>query len=211
MKIKEYIIKVIKEELGNLTSDGVITDAYIDELLSSDDVEYMFDVYKYDGNIDIEVDYDEFMEDKENEKDFENWLKYEMEYRFNEKKDLFNKLFFGGRIIIYRAMKVNKSWIQKLSKSNTKLGIYWAFKKNSAEPHWGYHKGTTEDVLIQASVTKDQVDWEGTYYANLSPSTGEEEKEIRLKENQKIQIEALWINNNEVKLNKTIKSNIYLS
>lgn len=52
---------------------------------------------------------------------------------------------------------------------------------------------------------------EGTFYANLDPSIGEEEKEIRLKESEKIHLEALWVKDKEIKLNKKIKSNIYLA
>ena len=206
--------QIIQEEIHNITADSFVTDKYIQhDILSSDSGERMFDEYKYESETDIDMDFDEFMEDPSNEADFRNWLEYEMKYRFNEKKDLFDKLFSqgGGRITLYRAMRVNKSWIKKLNKQNTKLGIYWSFEENAAEAHWGYGRGNTEDVLIQTSVTEDQVDWEGTFYANLSPSTGEEEKEMRLKENENIQIEALWVNNKEINLNKTIKSHIYLS
>ena len=211
MKIKEYIIQIIKEEL---TSDEFVTDKYInDDILGSDEGERMFNEYLFDNNMEYPADYDEFMEDKNNEEDFKKWLEYEMKFRFEEKQDEFDRLFSqgGGKITLYRAMKVTKSWVKSLTKPNAKLGIYWSYEEDAAEPHWGYGGKTSEDVLLQTSVTKDQVDWEGTYYANLSPSTGEEEKEMRLKEGVKIRLEGLWLNNNEINLNKKIKSNIYLA
>lgn len=216
MKTKDLILKLICEELQNITADEFVTDKYInDDILSSDDAERMFDEYKYNNDFDIKMDFDEFMENDDNAEDFKDWLTYEMKYRFDEKKDLFDKLFFtggGGKITIFRAMKVSKKWLKSLMKPNAKLGIYWAYEKNAAEPHWGYNnKGRTETAVLQTSVTEDQVDWNKTFEANLHPSLGEQEKEIRLKEDAKIHLEVLLVNNNEINLNKTIKSNIYLA
>ncbi len=216
MKAKEYIIKLIKEELENLTADDIVTNNFLEQhQIDSGELEYLFDRYKYDNEyVDKDVNYDEYVEDENNKKDFEDWLKYEFEYRFREQQQLYETMFRngGGRITLFRAMKVSKSWLKSLTKPNAILGIYWAYEENAAEPHWGYgNGGKTETALLQTSVTEDQVDWEGTFEANLHPSLGEDEKEVRLKEGEKIHLEALWLNNDEINLNKTIKSNIYLA
>jgi hypothetical protein len=63
-----------------------------------------------------------------------------------------------------------------------KIGIFWSWDENSAEAHWGSFGPGTEEILLQARVGKDDIDWEGTFEANMDPATGEEEREIRLKE-----------------------------
>lgn len=216
MKAKEYIIKIIREELENFEVDDIITDDFLEQhQMDSGELEYLFDQYKYENEyIDRDIDYDDYMEDESNKKDFENWLKFEFQYKFDDQKRLYEKLFTNGngRITIFRAMKVSKSWLKSLNKPNAKLGIYWSYEEDAAEPHWGYGSGgRTETVLLQTSVTDEQIDWNGTFEANLHPSLGEQEKEIRLKEGEKIHLEALWLNNDEINLNKTIKSNIYLA
>lgn len=208
---RNRLIQIIREEFDNITIDDIPIDTFSD----SSDVEYMFDQYKADSEtIDFEVSYDEYLEDEAHQKDFEDWLKYEFEYRLNEQKQLYETLFRNGsgRMTIFRAMKVSKEWIKSLTKPNAKLGIFWAYEEDAAEAHWGdSHKGRTETAVLQTSVTENQIDWIGTFEANLHPSIGEEEREIRLKEGEKIPLEALSVNNKEIKLNKTIKSNIYLA
>lgn len=216
MKIKEYIIKLIKEELENITVDDIVTDDFLNQhQMDSGELEYLFDQYKYENEyIDRDIDYDEYIEDEKNKNDFEEWLKYEFKYKFDNQKDLYEKMFRNGngRMTLFREMTVSKSWIKSLVKPNAKLGIYWSYEEDAAEAHWGYNsKGRTEKALLQISITDDQVDWEGTFEANLHPSLGEQEKEIRLKEGAKIHLEALFINNKEINLSKTIKSNIYLA
>ena len=205
---KQDLILLIESELNNLTADDIVTDKYIkDNLLDSDDADFLFNQYKNENNVDYETDFDEFEKDKGNLDDFHNWLKYEFEYRFKDQQSLYKSLFSGGRLTLFRAMNVNKEWLKSLSQPNVKLGIYWAYEEDAAEAHWGSRD--TEDAVLQTSVTENEVDWENTFLANLHPSLGEQEKETRLDENAKIHLEALWINNKEIKLNKKIKSNIY--
>ena len=207
---KHDLILLIESELNSLTSDDIVTDKYLkDNLLNSDDADSLFYQYKSENNVDSDIDFDEFEKDKRNLDDFYNWLKYEFENRFENQQDLYNSLFSGGRLTLFRAMNVSKEWIKSLMQPNVKLGIYWAYEEDAAEAHWGSRD--TEEAVLQTSVTENEVDWENTFLANLHPSLGEDEKETRLKENAKIHLEALWINKKEIKLNNKIKSNIYLA
>lgn len=221
-KIKlKYIIKeeiknsLLEKMLSQYNSDNVVTSDYIEnELLNSDANERLFDQYKYENNINDKIDFDEFSDDAEKLLDFSNWLKYEFEYKFNEQKELYKNIFRenGGKMILFRRMKVSKEWIKSLLKNNTELGIYWSYEKDAAEAHWGYSKeGTSETALLQTSVFENQVNWKETFFANLDPILGEDEKEVRLNKYEEIKLESLWINERKINLNKVIKSNTYLS
>jgi len=198
-----------EDKLRQYDSDDVVTDEFIHQM--DDETEYLFLQYKHESNIDQDVDFDEYTEDEDNLKDFDSWLKYEFEYKFDEQKDLYETLFRNGsgRMTLFRAMYVPNKWIKSLQHGNVKLGIYWAYEETAAEAHWGYGQGT--EILLQTSVTEDQVDFVSTFSANLHPSIGEEEKEITLNKDEKIPLEALWVKDKEINLNKTIKSHIYLT
>jgi 2'-5' RNA ligase/GNAT superfamily N-acetyltransferase len=60
------------------------------------------------------------------------------------------------------------------------IGIYWAYEEDAAEAHWGSFGDGSSEYTIEAQITEDAVDWESTILANLSPATGEDEKEITL-------------------------------
>ena len=61
------------------------------------------------------------------------------------------------------------------------IGIYWSWDEGTAEAHWGRFGNGAVEVLLRAQVSENDVDWEGTIIANLDPSLGEDEQEIRLK------------------------------
>lgn len=86
---------------------------------------------------------------------------------------------------VYRCISVHsiKDFLDVLEKrsyveSYKGLGIYWAFKESAAECHWG---GTTNKVTLHAEVPLSSVDVKGTIFALMSPSTGPEEWELKLK------------------------------
>jgi len=68
------------------------------------------------------------------------------------------------------------------------IGIYWAYEESAAEAHWGDFSQGSSKFTIEAQVNEDSVDWESTMYANLNPSTGEDEKELTLKEGAPLKI-----------------------
>lgn len=58
------------------------------------------------------------------------------------------------------------------------IGIYWTDSESHAQAHWGHGKGQV--YVICAEVTEDAVDWPRTLLANMDPSLGADEQEIRL-------------------------------
>jgi hypothetical protein len=65
------------------------------------------------------------------------------------------------------------------------IGIYWSWKQDAAEAHWG---GGGETVVLEALIPLESINRERMAYANMSMSTGEEECEITLKEGQPVEV-----------------------
>lgn len=57
------------------------------------------------------------------------------------------------------------------------VGLYWSWEPGAAEAHWGGSDGHPVWMLV-AEVGYAEVDWPGTFWANLAAP---DEKEIRLK------------------------------
>ncbi len=141
----------------------------------------------------------EGLEDAEiaNTDSFKKWLEYEMQYRFGDLKDKFNRMKSNDMLEIYREMKVPTNWIKSL-KNPTHLGIYWSYDKSAAEAHWG-HSGEVA-VLITATVEFEKIDWYETFRANLDVSIGEMEKEIRLFEDTSLSNVIIEINSKQINI-----------
>jgi len=130
-------------------------------------------------------------------KEFEEWYKYEMESLFHETFNKFHYDILNGLIIpIWRAITVKDNWVNHLEKFGGRLGIYWSWDKNAAEPHWGYDNGKIS-ILIESEVNVDHIDWIETIQLNMHPSY-KEEKEIRLFKNTPLKIKRLEINEEEI-------------
>lgn len=75
---------------------------------------------------------------------------------------------------LYRAVT-----LQDRNALNTEgIGIYWTDSESHAQAHWGHGNGQV--YVICAEITEDAIDWPNTIIANMAPSTGEDEQEIRL-------------------------------
>ncbi len=68
------------------------------------------------------------------------------------------------------------------------VGIYWSWDENAAECHWG---SGGPSVTLHGVIQKNNVDWEGTIYANMFPTLGQEEKEVRLLEGTQFELEEI--------------------
>src|SRR5208282_2177754 len=68
------------------------------------------------------------------------------------------------------------------------VGIYWSWDENAAECHWGTGGPS---VTLHGVINKNNVDWEGTIYANMFPTLGQEEKEVRLIEGTQFELEEI--------------------
>ena len=81
-------------------------------------------------------------------------------------------------LIVYRVLT-----LPDIKNLKTKgLGVYWSWDEDAAEAHWGYGQGSgSVEYTLKAQVQEGDIDWKGTIWANLDPSIGEDEKEIRLR------------------------------
>jgi len=197
----------------NWLNEGYVQDVKKEDIFSKDydenirnyvaDNEAMAYAYKYENN--IEGEDSEIVETE----DFKKWMEYELENRFNEIKFKLENLSKNGLIKIWREMTVKDNWFEHLQKQGNRLGIYWSYDKNAAEPHWGYNnEEKTIDVLIESSVNVKYINWLDTIKAHMMISTGDEEKEIRLFKNTPLKIERLWIDLEEKDIS-SLKNKIF--
>jgi len=66
------------------------------------------------------------------------------------------------------------------------IGVYWTDSPSHAIAHWGQGHGST--YIIEGEVEEDAVDWNEMIDANMDPSLGQDEQEIRLKKGAKIKL-----------------------
>jgi len=160
--------------------------------------------HSYYGKKDLNKLEDEEVEELE---EFKNWLEIEMEDKFDGAKLEIENLIEDGRITIWRMITVHKKWLDNFIKKGKHLGIFWSWEESAAEAHW-----SKEDieVLFQCTIDERQVEWVETIIANMHPSLGEDEKEIRLVKNTRLKLDKLTIANEEYDISK-FKNRVFLS
>lgn len=145
--------------------------------------------------------------------DFKNWLQYELETRFDTLQYKFEKLIEDGQITLYRALAVESDYINKLNNNQIKrIGRYFTYDFNKAEPHWGYNQSNKNNIIIfEIKINEEYVDWLETFRLNLEHEFYNEEDEIRLFKNTPINITNIWWNNKELDNKEKILNNNYSS
>lgn len=141
--------------------------------------------------------------------DFKEWLKFELEFRFDELKDLFGSL--GNKFPIYREMSVSSDYLQKMKEGKVKrIGRYWTYNKESAEAHWGHNNDQLESkILFESIIHNEHVDWIETFRLNLEHESMNEEKEIRLFKNTKLTLNSIIFDDKEISNDELEQINQY--
>lgn len=109
--------------------------------------------------------------------EFENWLVE----RYAEVKQKLAPMFARRDISAHRFIKVDRDWFHR---PRTDLGVYWTYDAKAwdaeigAYPIWG-NQGT-DDLIVQASVPHNSVDWIRTIRAHMDYDSGDREYELRL-------------------------------
>jgi hypothetical protein len=179
--------------LSTIGLEDVINKKFISIVLS-DSYNRESLIYQYMGEESISD------ENEIDDAEFNNWVKYELDYLASEFITKVNKdLIKNGKIKIWRAMSVNKEWESRLQTEAKHLGIYWSWDQEGAEPHWGYNTELPFTTIMEAEVDETSVDWYPTIRLNTEPISFEE-KEIRLVKGAKIKIISIKINENEIDL-----------
>ena len=204
-----FQMKIVRENIN----EGRLTDVKPTDIINKDLEELFFDDYytmtvklaEYCQENYIECDFEDekHITEIKNSKDFKNYMKYELEYRFEETVNSLHGYIKNGMINVWRIISVKPDWLDHLQKQGQRLGIYWSYQKDAAEAHWGYKsKERPHYALIQVSVKEEHIDWISTVEANIRPDTGEEEKEITLFKNTPIKISAIWIDDEPQDISK---------
>ena len=196
--INELALASVKPE--EIVSKEII-DQWLDDELASDYLLYDYADENSENPQDLlDVNFKE-------SKEFLNWVKYELVYKFEGVINNFKSgIIKDDHIRIWRVITVKDNWIEHLEKFGGRLGEYWAWSKGNAEAHWGYDNFENE-ARIESIVHVDHVDWFETISLNAHPSY-EEESEIRLFKNTPLKIISIEINDEPVDISK-IKNKIF--
>ncbi len=152
--------------------------------------EYMMQCrYTWHIGADEEVDF----KDPEVARDFDVFVS---DYAFEQACNARDELAYGlhtnedGSITLWRSIVVPEDWLENGIKERP-IGIYWAHEKAAAEPHWGSFGEGDREIVIEARVAIEDVDWQRSVCMNAQ---SEEEREISLKETASVfLISAEWV------------------
>jgi hypothetical protein len=132
-----------------------------------------------------------------------NWVTERIDDFKNEFEDLIDPT--SGMIKIYRAMSVDKNWVEHLKTQGRRLGIYWSWDIDGAINYSGNEK--SDEAEIECEINERYVDWERTIYQNIVLST---EKEITLLKNTRLNITSIKINGETIDISP-LKNKIFVA
>lgn len=119
------------------------------------------------------IDVAEAADDPEMRSIIWKWL----EQRYSE---VIDNLPNGEQIKLYRIMRVDDDWIDDLKTGEVTTGIYFSDDPYVDGGFWLDEKKPNE-IRLEATVNRNDVDWNGTILARMDFGTGDIEAEIRMK------------------------------
>lgn len=193
MRLKQHLL--IEMSMKKIDISDIVTKKYVKDLGFSDSLEgFLYDFkYQLDDDPDDELDDDDIMETPE----FLEFVQSELEARFYEVQNDIGRTIKNGYITIFRSMTVKPKWFEKLDK-HKHLGIFWSWDKQSAEAHWGHFEKGHRDIKLVSKIKEIYIDWVDTFELNIQPTTGYDEREIRLFKNTPIKLFAIIVDGKEI-------------
>jgi len=195
--------KLFEKNLSNVTSGEIVTKKFIDlqdnkDFLSPYAVQYAWEENR--ENIDPDNEAYDIIKTKE----FQDWLAYELEYRFDNLKDEFNMLVRGNKVTLYREMMVGKDYLEKMKTGKIKrIGRYWTHDEDHVEPHWGHNDPKSkESIIFETDISQEHIDWIETFRLNLEHEYMNDEKEVRLFKNTPLILTNVTWNGNVIPANE---------
>jgi len=194
---------ILEKHLNTINFSEIVNKMYL-ELQSKKSYLNAYAVDYANEELGEYVDIDDDLSDIIETQDFQDWLKYELEVKF---EDLYYDVFMNlidqnGYITLYRSMKVDDDYLNKLMRCEIKrIGHYWTYDINAAEPHWGYNNDDKRnEIIFEIKIKEEYIDWIETFRLNLEHHFYNEEKEIRLFKNTPLNITKIIWNNKEIKM-----------
>lgn len=194
---------ILEKHLNTINFSEIVNKMYL-ELQSKKSYLNAYAVDYANEELGEYVDIDDDLSDIIETQDFQDWLKYELEVKF---EDLYYDVFMNlidqnGYITLYRSMKVDDDYLNKLIHCEIKrIGHYWTYDINAAEPHWGYNNDDKRnEIIFEIKIKEEYIDWIETFRLNLEHHFYNEEKEIRLFKNTPLNITKIIWNNKEIKM-----------
>jgi hypothetical protein len=204
MSLKKQFRKLLMEmSFYDVDYDEILNDKFIRNYIDNGDADNIINWFQQIN--DLEDEDEDIVKDST---EFFEFIKQELTIHLEEaKENIYHKIDDdNGTITLYRAMTVKHDWLTHLEKEGNRLGIYWSWDENAAEPHWGY-SNTSNTVLIEIEINEKHINWKETLEMNLHPNYSEE-KEIRLFKNTPIKIKSIKLNDEYVNISN-IKDKIF--
>lgn len=192
--------KLILESLFyNIQSDDILTHKYFNHLKKEGVFDNYENLYKSYYNIDEDqnIDYDDLLD----------FIKDEFIENFENTKENIFYLIKNEKLPIFRAITVDKNWLEHLRTQGKRLGVYWTWDERAAETHWGYDP-KKYTAILKSEINIKYIDWITTFELNSHPYYTEE-KEIRLYKNTPINLKFIKINNKLKKLDYILKNKTF--
>lgn len=197
---KQYILQ--EKSINSIKPADIINKKFFAQMDNFSDIsDYMF-------NYNIDQGEEDIYKDVTGEKDFQDWLEFAIEDRFNDIVSELKDSIKRGKLPIFREMMVTKDWIKKLVKQGKHLGVFWSWDEDAAEAHWGTFAKGYHRILLFSSIKEKYVDWLSTIQKNMIHSTYDE-KEIELFKGTPLTIDKIYISGKEEKLPPEIYKKVF--
>jgi hypothetical protein len=204
-KFKIFENKLILEKsFYDINSDEIFTDDFIKKIMKEDFIRDEAEVYRDNKNISDDVKdlskYPEFIEYIKQQL-YDNYDKFCQDFEFE------TGWTDDKKLKIFREITVKDNYIEHLKTSGKHLGKFWTYDEEFAEAYWGdFDKPHV--ALLTACVDEEHIDWIETIRKNVHPDY-HEEREITLFRNTPIKLLNIYINKEEVELDKELLNKIF--
>jgi len=182
----------------------------------------------FSSGVDIEAAVDDFMSQYPNKFDYENWedayekveklsdvefFAWLKPYLLKAAKDLVDKLYelsVNNKLRIFRKILVKEDWYKKfLNCEIDDIGKYWAFTINKAISHHG--NDNEINLIVESEIDLKDINWNNTIVLHLIFEGKYSESEVCIKENVKLPVKCIYIDNKIVNITNCLKNKVFIT
>lgn len=92
-----------------------------------------------------------------------------------------------------RRLRVDSDWLEGFTDGSSTLGLFYGSLPLDDGDFW-IDQEKPLDIYVEVEATEDDIDWAATLLARMDYLWGDEEQEVRLKPNRKVEIDLLCVN-----------------